>query len=242
MNALLSYLREQYHVDRLGDATWVHAVNSKAKLKRFLNDAETMLLEVDIRISSYGELVAAHPPAFESDLTFDELLQAMASSKQGLKLDFKDPEALYPALTRLREVALPQPILLHADVLRNNPEFAPKFSPVAFLALCEKIYPQGFLSIGWTTAAGVAYSKEKVDQMLALCRNVQQATFPVRASLLEASWEHLTLLLQKEGYSLTIWNVEPVEEELLTWMRANVDPARTLYDLTDQEKNPVRLR
>ena len=240
MKTLITYLREQYHIDNLGDVTWAHAVNSKAKLNRFLHDPATMILEVDIRISPQGDVVAAHPPAYDSDLSFDELLQAMATSRQGLKLDFKDPEALYPGLTRLKEVALPQPILLNADVLQNNPEYAPKSSAVAFLALCQKIYPQGILSPGWTTAASVPYTREKIDQMLALCRDVQQATFPVRASLLPASWEQLTRLLQPDGYSLTIWNAEPVEEDLLAWMRANTDPARTLYDLSDREKNPIR--
>jgi hypothetical protein len=173
-------------------------------------------------------------------LSFDELLQAMTTSRQGLKLDFKDPEALYPCLMRLKEVALPQPVLLNADILQNNPLYAPKFSPVAFLALCQKIYPQSILSLGWTTAADAVYTREKIDQMLALCRDVQQVTFPVRASLISTSWEHLARLLQSEGYSLTIWNAEPVEAELLAWMRENTDPARTLYDLSDHEKNPIR--
>jgi hypothetical protein len=240
MNTLLSYLREQYHIDSLGDVTWAHAVNSKAKLNRFLHDPETMFLEVDIRVSPGGDAVAAHPPAYESDLSFDELLRVMASSKQALKLDFKDPEVLYPCLIRLKEAALPQPILLNADVLQSNPEYAPKWSAVAFLALCQKIYPQGILSIGWTTAAGIAYTGKQVDQMLALCHDVRQATFPVRASLLVASWKHLVRLLQSDGYSLTIWNAEPVEQELLVWMRANTDPTRIMYDLCDQEKNPIR--
>lgn len=240
MNTLLSYLREQYHIDSLGDVTWAHAVNSKAKLNRFLHDSQTMVLEVDIRISPRGEIVAAHPPANDSDLSFDELLQAVQSSKKGLKLDFKDAEVLYPCLVRLKEMALPQPILLNADILQNNPVYAPKFNAVAFLALCQKIYPQGILSPGWTTAAGVAYSSEQVDQMLSLCREVQQATFPVRASLLMSSWQHLTRLVQSDGYSLTIWNAEPVDQELLTWMREHTDPARTMYDLCDQNKNPIR--
>lgn len=239
-NTLISYLHEHYHVDRLGDVTWAHAVNSKAKLNRFLHDHATMILEVDIRISPQGDIVAAHPPAYESDLSFDELLEAMVSSKQGLKLDFKDAEALYPCLIRLKEVALPQPILLNADVLQSNPTYAPKSRAVAFLALCQKLYPQGILSPGWTTAAGVPYTAEQVDQMLTLCRDVPQATFPVRASLLPASWEHLVRLLQSEGYSLTIWNAEPAEKELLAWMREHTDPMRTLYDLSDQEKNPIR--
>jgi hypothetical protein len=31
-----------------------------------------------------------------------------------------------------------------------------------------------------------------------------------------------------------------VEQELLAWMRENTDSARTLYDLSDHEKNPIR--
>ncbi len=242
MNTLISYLREHYAINRLGDVTWAHAVNSKTRLKRFLHDPETMVIEADICISPRGDAVAAHPPANDSDLSFDSLLEAVASSKQGIKLDFKDAEIVIPCLTRLRELDLAQPVLLNADIFQGYGGYRPKFSAVGFLALCRKLYPQGIVSLGWTTTAGPdsAFTREHIDEALALCRDVQQATFAVRASLLTASWQHLTRLLQSEGYSLTIWNAEPVEQELLAWMRANTDPTRTLYDLSDHAKNPIR--
>lgn len=242
MNTLISYLREHYSINKFGDVTWAHAVNSKARLKRFLHDPETMVLEADICISPRGDAVAAHPPANDSDLSFDELLEAVASSKQGIKLDFKDAEILMPCLNRLKEMNISQPVLLNADIFQGGGGYRPKFSAVGFLALCQKLYPQGIVSLGWTTTSGpdAAYMREHIDEALELCRDVQQATFAVRASLLPASWQHLTRLLQSEGYSLTIWNAEPVEQELLAWMRENTDSTRTLYDLSDREKNPIR--
>lgn len=242
MNTLISYLREHYHINKLGDVTWAHAVNSKARLKRFLHDPETMMLEADICISPRGDAVAAHPPANDSDLSFDSLLEAVASSKQGIKLDFKDAEILIPCLNRLRELDLMQPVLLNADIFQGSGGYRPKFSPVGFLVLCQKLYPQGIVSLGWTTRPDpdAAYTGWQIDEALERCRDVQQATFAMRASLLPASWQHVARLLQSEGYSLTIWNAEPAEQELLAWMRENTDPARTLYDLSDHEKNPIR--
>jgi hypothetical protein len=242
MNTLISYLREHYHINKLGDVTWAHAVNSQVRLKHFLHDPETMMLEADICISPRGDAIAAHPPANDSDLSFDELLEGVASSRQGIKLDFKDAEIVIPCLTRLSQLDLSQPVLLNADIFQGSGGSRPKFSAVGFLALCQKFYPQGIVSLGWTTTSGpnAAYTGAQIEEALELCRDVQQATFAVRASLLTASWQHVARLLQSEGYSLTIWNAEPVEQEFLAWMRENTDPAHTMYDLCDHEKNPIR--
>jgi len=243
MNEVVNYLQKQYQISTLGDVTWAHAVNGKEKLNRFLRDPQTMMLEADIRISPRGDAVVAHPPAIDSDLSFDELVTALASSKQGIKFDFKDPEILIPCLTQIKEAALQQPVYLNGDILQGNKGYPPKFSAVGFLALCRNIYPQGILSLGWTTRSGpdAAYTKENVDEMLHLCRDVQRVTFAIRASLLPYSWKHLARLIEKEGYSLTIWNAEPVDTDLLNWMRENIDPARAFYDLSDENKDPVRF-
>lgn len=244
MKEVITYLQKHYQISTLGDVTWAHAVNSKEKLSRFLHDPQTMMLEADIRISPRGDAVVAHPPAVDSDLRFEELLAAMVSSKQGIKFDFKDPEILIPCLTKLQDASLQQPVYVNGDILQGNRGFPPKFSAVGFLALCKDIYPEGILSIGWTTHSGpdAAYTKENVDEMLSLCQDIEHATFPIRASLLPYSWKHLVRLIEREGYSLTIWNAEPVETDLFNWMRDNVDPAKAFYDLSDENKNPVRFR
>lgn len=243
MKALVSYLQEHYCVDTPGDITWAHAVNSKARLRRFLDDPQIMMIESDICTSARGQPVAAHPPLRESDLTFEDLLQAMESSRQGLKLDFKDPAALAPCLKMLRMAALSRPVLLNADILQGNRAWPSRFRATDFIAICQELYPEGILSIGWTTHSDphFSYTARNVDAMLAVCRGVSQVTFPVRACLLPASWPQLTRLIQQDDYSLTIWNGEPLSEDLQAWLRQHTDPARTMYDLIDGQQNPIRL-
>ncbi len=43
----------------------------------------------------------AHPPYTTSDLTFSDFLKELKSTNKGLKLDFKDINALQPCLNEL---------------------------------------------------------------------------------------------------------------------------------------------
>lgn len=61
-----------------------------------------MFIEADILIDpSTNQPIMAHPPLTTSDLTFTEFLQQTRSSSKGLKLDFKDINALQPCLAEL---------------------------------------------------------------------------------------------------------------------------------------------
>lgn len=243
MKELLSYLQTHYGIGELGEITWAHAVNSQERLRRFLHDPQIMMLEADISLSRQGAIIAAHPPQWSSDLTFEELLQTIASSSQGIKFDFKDPEVLIPCLQALRDASLPQPVLLNADILQGHEALPSLFDAADFIAQCKRIYPQGILSIGWTTHGNDEgmYTRENVDAMLALCQDIEQATFPVRADWLPASWTEVARLIEHDGYSLTIWNGRIVDQELQSWLREHTDPAKTLYDLIDEQRNPLRL-
>jgi hypothetical protein len=240
------YLKATYGVTRLGNVTWSHAVNSVEKLGRFVDNPATMFIESDIRLSPTQKLtaVAVHPPETVSNLTFEQLIGTMRHSRKGLKLDFKDPEILERCLKMLQADPLNQPVLLNADILRGPGANISKFSAAGFLAYCAEYYPQGILSIGWTTTADPknSYTKENVDEMLALCGHLDEVTFPVRACLLPNSWPELQrLLVAKPGYTLTIWNNEPVDNQLRDWIRANTNPAKTFYDFIDEQKEPMKL-
>lgn len=243
MSNLLQYFEQQYGASKPGDVTWSHAVNSREKLARFLNNPAVMFIESDIRLSMTGAAVAAHPPETESDLTYDSLLEQVHQSKQGLKLDFKDPEIFISCLQKLGEAPFTQPVLLNADVLKGNGANMPKFSAVGFIALCKKYYPAGILSIGWTTTAdpSLPYTEQNIDEMLKLCEGIDEVTFPVRACLILNSDKPLKRLIQKDGYTLSIWNNEPVSAELATWLKNNTDPTKTFYDFIDEKKDPLRL-
>ena len=241
--AIIEAYFKQFGATKPGDIHWSHAVNSRERLARFLNNPAAMIIESDIRILPAGVAVAAHPPEMESDLTFDELIAAMQKSEQGLKLDFKDPEILVGCLEKLREISLPQPIFLNADILQGNGANPSKFNTVGFLALCKKYYSAGILSVGWTTIADPerGYTKQNVDEMLALCHDIAEVTFPVRACLLPNSSAEIERLIKKEGRTLTIWNNEPVSDELRDWIKNNTDPQKTFYDFIDENKESMKL-
>jgi hypothetical protein len=99
--------------------TWAHAVNSRAQLQEALESkskyisfqhsmslfddlGSLMFIEADILIDPLtNQPIMAHPPHTSSDLTFSEFLQQTRSSSKGLKLDFKDINALQPCLEEL---------------------------------------------------------------------------------------------------------------------------------------------
>ena len=204
---LLPYLEQHFGITRPGDATWSHAVNDTGKLARFLKNPAAMFIESDIRLSiARRAAVAVHPPETESDLTYEALISAVRTSNQPLKLDFKDPEILVACLELLDRQPLPMPVLLNADILQGNGANPSKFSAAGFMALCDKYYPHGILSIGWTTTADPSkpYTAQNIDDMLALTAgDPREITFPVRANLLRNSWEHLSrLLAERPGSTL----------------------------------------
>jgi hypothetical protein len=243
MSELMPYLKDNFGISRTADVTWSHAVNNKAKLDRFINDLGTIFIESDIRRSKSGIPIAAHPPETESDLSFDALIDAMRTTRQGLKIDFKDPEIVVACLTRLKMTPLSQPVLLNADVLRGNGASEPKINAIGFLADCKNYYPSGILSLGWTTTSNLelGYTDQNVDDMLTLCGGIEEVTFPVRACLLPASWNALERLTEKEGYTLSLWNNEPIDIALVQEIRDRTNPKKTFYDFIDENKDPLRL-
>jgi hypothetical protein len=237
MKAILPYLHEHYHIDRLADITWAHATNNQERFQQALQDPQIMVLEADVMLSAHGDIIMAHPPASDSDLHFDAFLQGVSRSKQAIKLDFKNPEVLIPCLQALQHSSLTQPVLLNADIAWGD--HAPKFNGPGFIAVCKNLYPQGILSPDWANS-GVPYTQANIDDMLDLCRDNEQVTFPVEARLLPSSWTLLPQLLQRDQYSLTIWCGVPITSELLLWLQEHTDPSRVSYDCFDEQGHRLR--
>jgi len=239
MKDVVSYLQQQYTLNVLGDITWAHAVNNRQKLQVALNNPQIMMLEVDVMVSSNGEIILGHPPVTDSDLSFAAFVAAVSESRQGIKLDLKEPETLIPCLNILRESGLRQPVLLNAGILPGNDGAPPKFNAAGFFALCKKLYPQGILSPDWTNNYA-PLTEKNIDDMLALCAGIEQITFPVNARLLPFAWKPLSRLIARDGYSLTIWDGKPVDKYLLLWLQENTDPAKVSYDCFDESGKRLR--
>lgn len=238
---ILLYLNREFKVKTPGEVTWTHAVNSIAKLKKSLEDPKIMFIETDIRMSDQGKIVAAHSSGDDSDLTVEHLLESLRNSKKGLKLDFKDPQAVSPTLKLLKSAGLNQPVLLNADILQGNGGNPTKFNPKEFIELCRREYPEGVLSLGWTitTSPELPYTQEDVQSMIDFTSDISEITFPVCACLLSTSWRALSKLLENPGRTLSVWNNEPLEKDLLAWIKQNTEPTRTFYDFTDENKDPI---
>lgn len=243
MNSILPFLQTHYSIKHIGQITWSHAVNSQEKLDKYIADSGTMMIESDIRVSSKGELVCAHPPETDSGLSFDSLLVAAFKTQKGIKLDFKDPEVLIPCLEKLASAKPANPTILNADILPAKGANPPNFAPHSFVSLCNKIYPQGILSVGWTTTAEVkgSYTQNDIDTMLQITSKLSQAIYPVRACHLPKSQEYLNQLISRPGHTLCIWNNEPISSLQKNWIQNQTHPEKTYYDLIDEDKNPIRL-
>ncbi len=242
MNSVLSF----FNVAMPWDVTWAHRVNSRAALKRYCGSPDVMMIEGDIsRSAAEGRMIMAHPPRQESDLTFEAWIEGIAEARKGAKLDFKDPSVVETCLEKLREMDCGDlPVFLNADVLKGPGGPDSRFEPEGFVSVCNRLCPGGILSIGWTTghAEGGRYSGEMVDQMLKMREQVRgPVTFPARAYYIRDSWGELRRLIERPEDTLTLWNSEAVEEDLKAWLRGEMDPGRTFYDLTDADGSPMRL-
>ena len=213
---------------------WAHGVNSSEALDVALADKSCHMIEADLMIrgastrsskaaarwkaagSSTGALTArdvimCHPPAVDSDLTFDQFfkrvfLAVKAGRRVGLKLDFKDADAVLPCVRLLRDSNVgihdasyvgahastrTMPLWLNADVIRG-PGGRPPIPGEQFVARCLEHCPSATLSLGWTTSGTprLGYSRRMVDEMRALTANVRaHVTFAPSAAHLFASAE-----------------------------------------------------
>ena len=240
MNSVLSF----FNVSRPWDVSWAHRVNSQALLQRYCASRDVMMIEGDIsRSAETGQVIMAHPPRRESDLAFEGWIEGVAKARKGAKLDFKDPSVVLPCLEALRGDGQ-MPIFLNADILEGPGGPASRFEAEAFIAVCNRLCPEGILSVGWTTGhvEGGRYSEEMIDRMLKVCERMEgSVTFPVRAYYMRDSWKVLKRLLERPEDTLTIWNSEAVEEEFKAWVKGEVDPGRVFYDLMDRDGMPIRL-
>jgi hypothetical protein len=230
-----------FHKEFPAHLSWAHACNTKSKISAAL-ESNTDFLEVDIRMNEKtGKPGLAHNQTDTFELSIEQLLQILANRHKGLKLDFKELAAVEPTLRLVAEhISTLGPLIINADVLpgpgahkRGLP-----FNEVCHLA--KNLLPSGLLSVGWVTQviANSRYTEAHVQEMLDVLLQTGwqgDVTFPVRAHYVPSSWNTLEKILKKPGYTLTIWNNEPVPSDLLQWITNNVPPEKAFVDVYDVE-------
>jgi hypothetical protein len=108
-----------YDMSAPAGVSWVHACNSQACLRSTLSStSDVTYIEADVIVGpsaasqpGIGDLLMGHPPATGSDLSFRDFIVAIGAANteggrgiKGVKIDFKDPRAVNPALRLLGDV------------------------------------------------------------------------------------------------------------------------------------------
>ncbi|CAF0943653.1 unnamed protein product [Adineta ricciae] len=235
--------------------TWAHAVNSREKLEEALKSS-LLFIEADILMGSspIGPIMA-HPPHTTSDLTFSDFLQAVKSTSKGLKLDFKDINALQPCLDELEanKDSINGPIILNADIVRANSQCVQPIDAQRFLNACLsfsfRVIPilMVSFSLGWTTIYDKTTTSYTWSSVINMYRTITkddnyslfnfEITFPVRLSLALNSFDQLHWLATVTKSGLTFWSppneVENTSENFhkLCKFREHFNRSLIYYDL-----------
>jgi hypothetical protein len=232
---------EYFHKQYPSEVSWAHACNTSKKFAAALqNDID--FLEVDIRVNpETGKPGLAHSVGDVFEVSVQELLQSMTGHHKGLKLDFKEQSAIEPVLEFIAEsISTLGPLIINADVLQGPGAQKQGLSLPELASLSQKLVPTGLLSVGWINqiVEGGKYSEDNVQDMLTALKESGwqgDVTFAVRAHYLPVSWEALRALIEKPGYTLTIWNNEDVSNEVLQWIKDTLPKEKTFIDLYEVE-------
>uniref|UniRef100_A0A671XTJ4 Protein FAM151A n=1 Tax=Sparus aurata TaxID=8175 RepID=A0A671XTJ4_SPAAU len=107
---------------------------------------DVMILEADVTLEGYGTAnekpipIMAHPPDIYSDNNLDQWLDAVLTSRKGIKLDFKSLGSVGLSLDLLSQKnssrGINRPVWLNADIILgpNVPDFV-------FLQLVQESFP-----------------------------------------------------------------------------------------------------
>lgn len=203
---------------------WWHSCCSVKDLTTALDDVEITAIETDIVYSpEQEEVVMAHPPVSESDLTFENFMERCVehASIRHLKLDFKEERVVDVSVKKIKEKYLKrlkdrrQGLWLNADVLAGPGCAKSRFDPDLFVRTCVEKIPDAVLSLGWRIDLGVggAYDDAHVDAMLALLKRHQLLVENARTRVVVTA--NLRLAVLEDTALARILDETPCE--LLLW-------------------------
>ena len=233
---------EALGVSRPGDIGWVHGANSRQVLLDALSDPRVQFIEGDISVVG-GEIIMAHPPVTESDLSFESWLDLTVDAGKGAKLDFKSPDAVEYCLGYAeRHAAGRIPLCANADVLTGPGGGQAPCKPDEFMDLCSGHLPQAFVSLGWTVETGASgYTGEMLEEMLESLTGVDAAvTLCFFAGYLREAWPRIEAILTDSEYTITVWG-RIDDSSLVTWIRDNTPAERCFYDVQWQDGTQIHM-
>jgi hypothetical protein len=231
-------------LERGGALRFVHAVNSRQRLDRFLADARINAFEADVSWGFLREVpgvllpIMAHPPIADSDLSFEDWLDAALAGERILKVDLKDQASNRAVVEILGRRHLPADrLILNADVALGPGGEPPVFSPDDALGWRRRFGPV-VISIGCTTGPDRApYAPAHVDLLLEVAVAVgEPATVCLDVHRVESDPSVLERLVAA-GAHITLWNQHPADADLFRRYRARLPTA--FVDLFDAARDPI---
>ncbi len=143
-----------FNVPHAHHLQWMHDVHDAAMLRKACNNNQVMLVTGTVNLNSAGQVVMQHPHAAVADnvmpwgeLAFEEWLNALDVYRKGAKIRFHAPDSVKPALEIINDIAPEIPLIFHANVLQMLDNHG--FEPDSFVRICQHMWPQGVISIGW---------------------------------------------------------------------------------------------
>lgn len=183
----------------------------------------------------------AHPPDQHSDLTFRQFIEIVRGCSKGIKLDFKSLDSVKPCLEYLNKMELNLPVILNADIFQGENSPQVNIDPDKFLRTCIAEYPNGVLSLGWTTKPCTysTYTRQNVRQAVDICQKykLECVHFALRLSWSTRSIDNLLLLHEMTNCSFTFWSHENdclTSLETLFLFRHFFDKKYVFYDLPSE--------
>jgi hypothetical protein len=231
-------------LERGGTLRFVHAVNSRARLDRFLADARLNAFEADVSwgfvASAPGVLlpIMAHPPIDRSDLTFVDWLDGALAGERVVKVDIKDQPTNRAVLDILAERDLPRDrFILNADVTAGPGGEPALFTPDDAVEWRRR-FGEVVISIGCTTGPDLGpYARAHVDLLLDAAAAVgEPATICLDVHRVESDPSALDRLVAERRH-VTLWNQFPADGLLFRRYRERLPAA--FIDLFDGVRDPI---
>lgn len=231
-------------LEKGGSLRFVHAVNSRQRLDRFLADSRINAFEADV---SWGFVrgapgvllpIMAHPPIEESDLAFDDWLDAAFAGDRVVKIDVKDQATSRAVLEVLARRDLPRDrFILNADVTLGPGGPPPVFTPDDALEWRRRLGAV-VISIGCTTGPDRApYAPAHLDLLLSAAAAVgAPTTLCLDVHRVESDPGALDRLVAAGGH-ITLWNQHPADAALFRRYRDRLPTA--FIDLFDATRDPI---